>query len=68
MISLYNFNHRFKKGMQEITPDVEVEELERHKLNDNSYADTYFVYNDCSRLYYVLQPMFHNERNKTDKI
>ena len=54
--------------MQEITPDVEVEELERHKLNDNSYADTYFVYNDCSRLYYVLQPMFHNERNKKDKI
>lgn len=39
--------------------------LERHKPNDNSYADTYFVYNDCSRLCYVLQPMFQSEPDIT---
>ena len=32
MISLYNFNHRFKKGMQEITPDVEVEDIWKYLL------------------------------------
>lgn len=34
--------------------------LERHKLN-NTYADTYFVYNDCCRLCFVLQPMYQSE-------
>ena len=32
MISLYNFNHRFKKGMLEITPDVEVEDIWKYLL------------------------------------
>ena len=32
MISLYNFNHRFKKGMEEITPDVEVEDIWKYLL------------------------------------
>ena len=32
MISLYNFNHSFKKGMLEITPDVEVEDIWKYLL------------------------------------
>ena len=34
--------------------------LERHALGKGT-ADTYFVYNDCNRLCYVLQPMYQLE-------
>lgn len=36
--------------------------LERHALGKGT-ADTYFVYNDCNRLCYVLQPMYQLEEN-----
>ena len=34
--------------------------LERHSL-DKGTADTYFVYNDCERLSFVLQPMYQRD-------
>lgn len=36
--------------------------LERHSLG-NEYTDTYFVYNDCYKLCYVLQPMYQKKEN-----
>lgn len=35
--------------------------LERHILNNRYTADTYFVYNDCGRLCFILQPKFQRE-------
>ena len=45
MISLYNFNHRFKKGMLEITPDVEVEDIWKYLLPMSTEIMRHCVYN-----------------------
>ena len=36
--------------------------LERH-IQERGNADTYFVYNDCGKLCYVLQPMYQTEES-----